>query len=133
MLPRDVANDVFIILHRIAHLLEWREPDIDLGLAGGSDLMVLFVDRDARLLQLKRHFVANVLQGVHRRDGEITLLRSNFVTHIWKFFTRAVPMAFDAIDVFERRVGGVTEPHIVKNEKLSLWPEERRIGDAGAL
>src|SRR5947208_5160761 len=132
MLPGDVADDVFVILHRVAHLLERREPNVDLGLTGGGDLMVLFVDWNARFLQLERHFVADVLQRVHRRDGEITLFRSNFVTHVRKFFARTVPMTFDAIDEVERRVGSVTEPHIVKNEKLSLWPEERGVGDAGA-
>ncbi len=42
-------------------------------------------------------------------------------------------MAFDTIDEMERRISGVTEPHIVKNEKLSLGSEERGVGDAGAL
>ncbi len=133
MLPGDVADDVFVILHRVAHLLERREPNVDLGLAGGGDLVVLFVDWNAGFLQLERHFVANILQRVHRRDGKITFLRSNLVAHIRKFFARAVPVTFDAIDEMERRVCGVTEPHIVKNEKFGLGPEECGISDAGAL
>ena len=82
-------------------MLERREPDIDLGLAGRRDFMVLFVDRDTGFLQLKRHLIADVLQSVHGRNREITFFRANFVTKIWKLLTCAVPMAFDALDLMK--------------------------------
>ena len=94
----DVAHDVFVILHGVAHAFERREPDIDLGLAGGGDFVMLALDRNAGFLQLQTHLIANVLQAVHRRDREVTFFRANLVTEIWKFFARAVPMSFDAID-----------------------------------
>src|SRR5437899_3331603 len=92
---------------------------------------MLFVDWNAGFLQLERHFVANILQRVHRRDRKITFLRSNLVTHVRKFFARAVPMTFDTIDEMERRVRRITEPHIVKNEKFGLGPEECGISESG--
>src|SRR5437868_5708831 len=85
MLPRDVTNDIFVILHRIAHLFERRETDIDFSLASGGYFMMLFVHGHARFLQLERHFVADILQRVHWRNWEIALLRSNLVTDIRKF------------------------------------------------
>ena len=94
----DVADDVFVILHVVAHRLERRETDIDLGLAGGRDFVMLALDRDAGFFEFEAHFVADVLQRVGRRDREITFLRADLVTEIWKLFARAVPMSFAAID-----------------------------------
>ena len=95
---RDVADDVFVILHRVAHALERRETDIDLGLPSRGHLMMLFLDWNARFLQLEAHFTANVLQRVHRRDGKIPFLRTNFVSNVWKFLASAIPVPLDAID-----------------------------------
>ena len=133
VLPRDVANDVFVILHRVAHHFQRRETDIDLGLAGSGHFVVLFIDWDACFLELKRHFVADILQRIHRRNREITFLRPNLVTDIRKFFARAVPMAFDTVHEMERRIARVTEAHVVEDKKLRFRPEECRVGDAGAL
>src|SRR5207253_11302259 len=101
---RHVAEDVFVILHRVAHHFERRKTKIDLRLAGGRDFMVLLFDWDARFLQFKAHLVADVLQSVHWRDREITFFRTNLVTEIRKFLASAVPMAFRAIDEME---GGI--------------------------
>ena len=87
-----VADDVFVVLHVVGHLFQRRETNVDLGLAGGRDFVMLALDRDAGFLQLETHFVANVLQGVGRRHREITFLCADLVTEIGKFFARAVPM-----------------------------------------
>src|SRR5204862_1113638 len=129
----DVANDVFVILHRIAHHFEGRETDVDLCLAGRGYFVMLFVDWNTCFLELERHLVADVLQGVHRWNRKISLLRSNLVTEIRKFLSRAVPMAFDAVNEMERGVGRVAKAHFVEDKKLSFGSEERGIGDAGAL
>src|SRR5207247_4681961 len=94
----DVAQDVFVILHVVAHAFERREPDVDLSLTCGCDFVMLALDRHAGFLQLETHFVANVLQAVHGRDREITFLGANFVTEVWKLLARAVPMTLDAVD-----------------------------------
>src|SRR5205807_5585669 len=95
---RDVANDVLVILHRVAHLLQRRETDVDFCLASRSDFMMLFVHGDAGFLDLKRHFVANILQRVHRRNRKIALFRPNLVTEIWKLLAGAIPMSLSAVD-----------------------------------
>ena len=102
VLLRDVPDDVFVILHVVGHLLHRSETDVDFGLAGGGDFMMLALDRDAGFLQLETHLVADVLQGVGRRNREIAFLRANFVAEIREFFLAAVPMAFRAIDEVER-------------------------------
>src|SRR5260370_21071648 len=96
-----VADDVFVILHRIGHVLERREPNVDLRLTGSGDFVMLFVDRNAGFLDLERHFVANVLQRIHRWRREIPFLWSNLVAEIRKLLARAVPMSLDALDLME--------------------------------
>src|ERR1700722_1104905 len=97
----DVAQDIFVILHVIAHAFEWRETDIDFGLAGRRDLVMLAFNWDAGALELKTHFVANVLLTVHRRDGKITFFRANFVPEVWEFFSGAVPVPFATFDLMK--------------------------------
>src|SRR5207247_2165531 len=77
--PRDVANDVFVILHRVAHHFQRREADVDLGLAGGGHFVMWFIDRDACFLQFERHLVPNILQRIHRPNVKITFLCSKLV------------------------------------------------------
>ena len=128
-----VTNDIFVILHRVAHASERREADVDLGLAGGSDLVMLALDRNSSSLEFEAHFVANVLQRIHRRHREVTFLRPNLVAEIRKFFAPAIPMSLDTIDVMKRRVDVKTEPDVVENEKFRLWPKEGGVGNASAL
>ncbi len=42
-------------------------------------------------------------------------------------------MAFDAVDKMHRGVALITESHVVEDEELRFRPEERGVGDAGAL
>ena len=94
----DISQDVFVILHVVAHAFERRVTNVDLCLAGSCDFVMLAINRHACFLELQTHFIADILQRVHRRDRKITFLRSNLVTEVWKFFARAVPMSFGAID-----------------------------------
>ncbi len=127
----DVTQYVFVILHVVGHAFEGSESNVDLGLTGSRDLVMLALDRYACFLQLQTHFVANVLQRVHWRHRKVTFFRSNLVTEIWKFFAAAVPMSLTAIDDIRRRVPGIRKSHIVENKKFRFRSEERRVGDAG--
>jgi hypothetical protein len=91
---RYIANDVFVILHLVAHRLEGRETNINLCLTGGCDLVMLALNRDSGPLQFEAHFVADVLQGISRRDREITFLCADFISKVRRFISIAVPMAF---------------------------------------
>src|SRR3954449_9203976 len=101
VLLRHVPDDVFVVLHPVAHLLHRSETDVDLGLARGCDFVMLALNRDAGLLQLQTHLVANILEAVRRPDREITFFRANLVTEIWELFPRAIPMPFGTIDQME--------------------------------
>ena len=96
-----VSDDVLVVLQVIRHHFHRREANIDLRLTRGGDFMMLALDRDACLLHLQAHLVANVLQAVGRPDWEVAFFRANFVTEIWKFFPGAVPMPFRAVDEME--------------------------------
>src|SRR4029453_16113898 len=94
----NISQDVFVILHVVAHAFERRVTDVDLCWPGSGDFVMLALNRHACLLELQAHFVANVLQRVHWRDREVPLFWSNLVTEVWKFLARPVTMAFDTID-----------------------------------
>ena len=94
----DISQDVFVVLHVVAHALERRVTNVDLCLASSSDFVMLALNRHAGFLELQTHFVADVLQRVHRRDRKVPFLRSNLVTEVWKFFAPAIPMSLGAID-----------------------------------
>src|SRR6478735_4540752 len=125
MFPRDVADDVLVVLHVVAHRLERCESDINLGLAGGCDFVMLAFDRDAGFLEFQTHFVADILQGVGRRYREVAFLRADLVAEVWKFFPRAVPMSLATVDRIGRTVPGVAETHVVEDEKFRFWSEVR--------
>src|SRR5690349_24889762 len=94
---------------------------------------MLALDCYTGFLQLQTHFIADVLQRVHRRDREITFFRANLVAEVWKFLARAVPVSFGAVHSVRGRVPGIRKAHIVKNKKLRFRSEEGGVGDAGAL
>ena len=133
VLPRDVADDVFVILHVVAHDLERRETNIDFGLSRGGDLVMLAFDRDAGFLHLEAHFIADVLERVCRRDREITFLCPDLVAEVRKLFPAAIPMPFAAVDHVGGAVPVVVETHVVEDEKFRFRSEKRGVGDAGAL
>ena len=101
-----IAHDVFVVLHVIGHLFHRSETNVDLSLTRGRDFVMLALDRDTRLLQLETHFIANVLQGIGWRHRKITFLCANLVTEIRKFFPRAIPMRFCALDLVEGGIRG---------------------------
>ena len=43
---RDVAHDVLVVLHPVAHLFHCREANVDLGLARGGDFVMLSFNGD---------------------------------------------------------------------------------------
>src|SRR6266699_6518612 len=90
----DISQDVFVVLHVVAHALERRVTNVDLCLAGSCHFVMLALNRHAGFLELQTHFVADVLQRVHWRDRKVPFLRSNLVTEVWKFLAPAVPMSF---------------------------------------
>ena len=100
----DVANDVLVILHAVAHQFQRREPDVDFGLTGRGHFVMLTLDRDAGSLQFEAHFVSDVLQRIHWRNREIAFLWPNFVAEVRNFLAARVPMTFCAVDQVETGV-----------------------------
>ena len=94
---------------------------------------MLAFDRDAGFLEFEAHLVADILQGVGRRDREVAFLRADLVAEVWEFFPRAVPMSLALSTEMEELIPGVAETHFVEDEKFRFRSEERGVGDAGAL
>ena len=61
-----ISQDVFVVLHVVAHAFERRVTNVDLCLARSCDFVMLALNRHAGFLELQTHFIANVLQRVHR-------------------------------------------------------------------
>ena len=72
----DALDDVLVEHELVGHPQQRVESHVDLGLAGGADLVVLHLDLDPHLLHRQDHLRAQVLEVVHRRDREVALLVS---------------------------------------------------------
>jgi hypothetical protein len=69
----------------LSEVLQQRvEDDVDFGLAGGGDLVVLALDRDSERDHRQDHLVADVDQLVGRGDGEVALLVADLVAEVWE-------------------------------------------------
>ena len=123
----DVLDDVLVEHELVGHAQQRVEAHVDLGLAGGADLVVLDLDLDAEPLHREDHLGAQVLVLVHRRDREVALLVPDLVAEVAAaFVARGVPRRFDRVDRVRRRVLVVVEPHVVEDEELRLGTEVAR-------
>ena len=88
--PRHVLHHVLVEHQLVGHAQQRVEAHVDLGLAGGADLVVLDLDLDAEALHREDHLGAQVLVLVHRRDGEVPLLVPDLVAEVLARLRRAV-------------------------------------------
>ena len=89
-LPGHVLHDVLEEHELVGHARQRVEAHVDLGLAGGADLVVLDLDLDAHPLEGEHHLGAQVLVVVHRRDREVALLVADLVAEVRPPSSRAV-------------------------------------------
>ena len=101
----DVLDDVLVEHELVGHAQQRVEAHVDLGLAGGADLVVLDLDLDAEPLELQHHLRPQVLVVVHRRDREVALLVPRLVAEVRALVARGVPRRLDRVDLMERRCG----------------------------
>ena len=71
----DLLHEVLVPKDLVGGLDQGAVADVDLGLTWATDLVVLDLDVDARCLERQHHPAAQILEGVHRRDREVALLR----------------------------------------------------------
>ncbi len=99
--------------------------------------MVLHLDLDAQLLEREDHLRAEVLEAVHRRDGEVPLLVAGLVPEVRATveleLAARVPHALDRVDVVVARVLVLIEAGRVEDVELGFGPDVDGVGDAGAL
>ncbi len=129
----DVLDDVLVGHHLVAHLGQRREAHVDLGLAGGADLVVLDLDRDPGLDQLEHDLGPQVLELVRRRDGEVALLEAGPVGEVGGAVGARVPDALFGIDEVVAAEGVLVEPDRVEDVELGLRAPVADVGDTGLL
>ena len=130
VLSRHVFDDVFVEHHRVGGLDQRVEAEINFGLAGCGDFVVLTFDGDPELFHDQAHLGADVLLGVGRGHREVTFLVTDLVAEIGHFIPAGVPCGFLAIDGVEAAVAPCIELHIVEDEKLGFGSENSGVRDA---
>ena len=78
----DALDDVLVEHQLVGHPQQRVEPHVDLGLAGGPNLVVLHLDLDAHPLHGEDHLGAQVLEVVHRRNREVAFLVARLVAQV---------------------------------------------------
>jgi hypothetical protein len=129
--PGHVLDHVLEQHQLVGHGGQGVEADVDLGLAGGADLVVLDLDGDVEGLQRHGHLRAQVLEVVHRRDREVALLVAGLVAEVGALVPAGVPGRLDRVDRVHGRVLGLAEADVVEHEELGLGPDVTGVGHAG--
>ena len=130
--PGGGLDDVLVRHQRVGHGQQRPEPDVDLGLAGRADLVVLHLDLDAAGDQVPDHLRAQVGVVVHRRHREVPALVPGLVSQVAAVLVLAgVPGAFHGVDVVVALVRRGREAGRVEDVELRLRAEERRVPDPG--
>src|SRR5260370_10304874 len=78
--PADVLVDVFVEQHLVGHLRQGRVLQIDFGLTGGADFLVVDFDNGSAPLQRPYHLKPNILLMIHWPPHGRALLLALFVT-----------------------------------------------------
>ena len=122
----DVADAVFIDLQPIGHLHQRLIPQVDLALAAGSHFVMMGLDLQAAVEHRLHHLAAEVHQLIGRRAGKIAFLVPQLIGQARLVVAAAGPLAFGAVEVIERLVGGRFEAGAFEDEKLGLGTEVSR-------
>ncbi len=95
--------------------------------------MVVDLDRDASRFQGQHDPAADILQGVGRRNGEVTTFGLDLSAQVRLKVLAALPPAFVAIDKVVGRVDSTAVAHVSEQEKLGFRAPIAGLGDAGLL
>ena len=82
----DVLHHVFVDHHPVGHLCQRGEAHVDFALAPRRHFMVVSLYRDAELLKEQHDLTAHVLQGIGRRNREISFLGAQLVSEARAIF-----------------------------------------------
>ena len=131
-LVSGVLHDVLELQDVVGGVHHRVELVVDLGLAGGADLVMGTLQIKAHLDEVQRDVVTQVGLLVDGRHREISALRLRLITEVAAFLLAgAVPRGLDGVDLVEAPPGADLVAHIVKDVELGLGGEERGVGDAG--
>ena len=115
------------------HLDQLVEPQVDLRLSAGPDLVVLGFDVQTALDHALHHLVADVHHLVRRRHREVAFLVPQLVAQIGLLVAATVPLALDAVQEVETLVRLLIEADIVEDEELRFRSEVGGVGDTRCL
>ena len=132
-LVRRVLDDV-LVLHDVVGGRQQRVvAHVDLGLAGGADLVVVHLDLDADLLEVQHHLgCAGPGSGPSEGRGSTPPCTAacSRGSGRRRRLAPGVPDAFDRIDVVVALVLVLVEPDRVEDVELGLRAPVRDVGDA---
>ena len=96
----------------------------------GGHLVEMGGRGDAAFPHALGHLGAEVHQAIRWRAGEIAEPRARLVAEVRRFRAASVPRPFHRIDMIERLVSALLEPHVVEDEELQLGGQQAIIGQA---
>ena len=91
--------------------------------------MVVTLDVDPDLHEVRDHVVAEVLELVGRGHREVPLLEARLVAEVRALVAAGVPLTFDRVDRVEARVLVGLEADVIEDEELRLGPEVRGVAE----
>src|SRR5262249_3290565 len=130
---RNILGDVLVHLELVRHSSQLIESDVDFGLTGRRNCMVMHFHLNSDALERQDDFGPDVLEMVHRGNGEVALFISRLVAQIWAFLLAGIPEARLRVDIVKTVIETLIEPNIVENEELRFWTKVDRIANTGRL
>ena len=122
--PCHVLDHVLEESHGVGGLGQAIETDVDFGLAGGGDFVVVLLDDNAEMFDLLHHLGADVLEGVEGRSGEVAFFVAGPVGEVILavdgFFCASVPESLVGVDEVVAGVYVLVEAGGVEHEELRL-------------
>ena len=101
---------------------QWFGGEIKLALSGRGHPVVVAADGDAALGQRLQDLVAEFLQRIGRRDGQVSLAVPDPGGAGSGQVVASTPLALTTLDPVERFLFVLAEPDPVEDEKIDPWP-----------
>jgi hypothetical protein len=129
---RDIVHAVLQDLDFVGLLGQGIRTDTDFTLTGGGNFVVMDLHHQAHFGHRIAHGGAQVVQGVHRRDGEVAALDPGAMAAVaGREVVLGSPCGFFGHDLVKGPAHAGAPLHFVEDEKLGLGPEQHRIRNAG--
>src|SRR5262249_2595894 len=129
----NILGDILVHLELVRHSSQCIESHVDFRLTSRRNFMVMHFHLNSDALERQDDFGSDILEVIHRGDGEVALFISRLVAQIWAFLFAGIPEARLRVDVVKTVIETLIEPDIVENEELRFRTKVDGVANAGRL